>query len=257
VTALPLVAVVIPLFDRRHCVLEAVDSALAQTYPAVEVVVVDDGSSDGGGEVVRRRAEAGARVRLVSQRNRGPSAARNAGIAATDAPFVTFLDSDDLMVPDRVRAQMDFLAANPEVDVVVSQERIELTPGIEPPQIALLSLRNEEPAYHPVSILLERRHLLEVGGFDEDLRIAEDLDLLIRLRDAGRTIRRLPRVVTVRRYFGDNLTYGISGASLLAVVRKRLTALREAAADDSSGQQVAEGPGQQAAASEDLGLGEP
>jgi glycosyltransferase involved in cell wall biosynthesis len=252
----PLVAVVIPLFDRRHCILDAVDSALAQTYPAVEVVVVDDGSSDGGGELVREQAGTDPRVRVVFQENRGPSAARNAGVGVTDAPFVTFLDSDDLMVPDRVHLQMDFLSGNPDVDVVVSQERIELTPGIEPPEIAMLSLRNEEPAFHPISILLERRHLVEVGGFDERLRIAEDLDLLVRLRDAGRSIRRFPRVVTVRRYFGDNLTYGIAGTSLLTVVRKRLAALREAEAADSAGQEVPEGPGQQATAPEDLGLGE-
>lgn len=223
----PLVAVVIPLFNRRSSILEAVDGALDQTYPAVEVVVVDDGSSDGGGELVRTRAETDPRLRVLFQDNRGPSAARNAGIRAAEAPFVTFLDSDDLMVPERIRAQMDYLTGNPGVDAVLCQGRIEVSPGIDPPLIAKFSMRNEEPTFQYTSVLVAKHHLELVGGFDESLRIAEDLDLLVRLRSAGIQVGRLDKVLMVTRFFGDNLSYETGGAHLFAVLRKHLEAGRD------------------------------
>jgi glycosyltransferase involved in cell wall biosynthesis len=218
--------VVIPVFNRSERILEAVDSALAQSYPAIEVIVVDDGSTDGSGQVVEQRAERDERIRVVSQENRGPSAARNAGMAATDSRFITFLDSDDLFLPEGILLMMNHLATNRETDGVIAWERTEVAAGIEPPPVAKALMRREGPSFAAVSVLLPKRLAEEVGGFDESLRHAEDLDLLIRLRHAGITIGHLEETVIVRRYFGDNLTYDTSATHLLAVLRKQVEATR-------------------------------
>lgn len=90
----PLVSVIIPTFNRRAMVAEAVASVQAQTMGAWECLVVDDGSTDGTAEAIE--AVADERVHLLRQENRGVAAARNRGIATSRAPLVAFLDSDDL-----------------------------------------------------------------------------------------------------------------------------------------------------------------
>ena len=106
----PVVSVIVPLYNLRQFVAEAIESALAQTLPPdeVEVIVIDDGSTDGGGEVVERYLP---RVRYFRQENRGLSAARNAGIRVARAPSLTFLDADDRILPEKLAVQLDVFAA--------------------------------------------------------------------------------------------------------------------------------------------------
>src|SRR5690242_5554657 len=96
----PLVSAVIPTYNRTKQTFAAVESVLAQTYPRVEVIVVDDGSKDGSGEVVERyvreKANGGLAVKFFSQPNQGASAARNNGLAHASGEYVAFLDSDDV-----------------------------------------------------------------------------------------------------------------------------------------------------------------
>src|SRR5688572_5767710 len=107
----PLVSVVIPTYNYGHLVAEAVDSALAQTYPAVEVLVVDDGSTD---DTWDRLARYGDRIRCVRQANAGLSAARNTGIRAAHGEYVALLDSDDAFHPRKLDLQMRYLTSRPE-----------------------------------------------------------------------------------------------------------------------------------------------
>jgi hypothetical protein len=86
-----------PLFNKEPYVARAVNSILRQTYEHFEILVIDDGSTDGGAEIVRRLPDR--RIRLISQTNSGPGAARNRGIAEARAEFVAFLDADDCWLP--------------------------------------------------------------------------------------------------------------------------------------------------------------
>src|SRR6476646_7452478 len=91
----PLVSVVIPTHNRAYCLAEAIDSALHQTYPNVEVIVIDDGSTDGTPALMAERYGADARVRYVPQAKSGTNIARNHGLRLTRGDYIALLDSDD------------------------------------------------------------------------------------------------------------------------------------------------------------------
>jgi glycosyltransferase involved in cell wall biosynthesis len=187
----PRVSVIIPVYNLAAYLPEAIESALGQTLPPndVEVVVVDDGSTDGSGEIARRYAP---RVRVVRQENRGLPAARNAGLRATSAPFVNFLDADDRLLPDKLAAQLAVFARRPDAGVVTAGVRYVDARGallfphgwarVDGAVLPQLVLGNFGP---PHALLLRRAPLLAAGGFDETLAAAEDWDLWLRLARAG------------------------------------------------------------------------
>src|SRR5687767_14566662 len=113
----PTVSVVIPTYNYGRYVGDAIDSALAQTRPPDEVVVVDDGSTD---DTPDRLAAYGDRIRVVRQTNQGLSAARNAGIRAAHGDWVAFLDSDDAFHPRKLELQLGALARRPELRLLAT-----------------------------------------------------------------------------------------------------------------------------------------
>ncbi len=184
----PRVSVVIPVYNMREWLGQAIDSALAQTVP-VEVVVVDDGSTDDGGAVA---AAYGARVRCVRQENRGLSAARNTGIAESTGEFLQFLDADDRILPEKVATALAVFDADPdaglvysgcrfvdEADRVLPQHGWSRDEGAVLPRLVLGNLINPHCA-------IVRRDLVErAGGFDESLTSLEDWDLWLRVTRDG------------------------------------------------------------------------
>jgi glycosyltransferase involved in cell wall biosynthesis len=121
VTDHPLVSVLIPTYNRAHCLANAIDSALAQTYPHVEIVVVDDGSQDHTGELIAARYGDDPRVRYVYQQNGGVSAARNHGLRLCRGELVAFLDSDDLWLPWKLELQVACLSRFPDAVLAWSE----------------------------------------------------------------------------------------------------------------------------------------
>src|SRR5262245_58457673 len=121
----PLVSVIIPSYNYGCYVQQAVDSALSQSYPNQEVIVVDDGSTD---DTEVRLAAYGKRIRYIHQKNQGLSEARNTGIREARGEFLAFLDSDDAFHPKKTELQMAYLMAHPEVSLVgtemFSDERV-------------------------------------------------------------------------------------------------------------------------------------
>lgn len=189
--SVPRVAVIIPLFNLGRYVAETIESALAQTLSpeALEILVIDDGSTDDGGEVARRYAP---RVRVVRQENRGLSAARNAGIRLTVAPFLTFLDADDRILPGKLAAQLALFEARPDVDVVYSGYSFIDEAGAPLPTrgwptqegdlLPRLLLGN---LVHPHAVVVRRTQVEDAGGFDETLTSVEDWDLWLRISRRG------------------------------------------------------------------------
>jgi glycosyltransferase involved in cell wall biosynthesis len=190
----PRVSVVVPTYGRLAFLPRALDSILAQTFDDLEVVVVDDGSPDGTAAFVAGHTDP--RVRLVRhERNRGLAAARNTGVRAARAPFVAFLDDDDLWLPEKLERQVPLL----EAGAAVVHTLVWVADGdgnvLERPSERGFRLFREVAAagypYHWLlrrssfqinSFAVARTALDDAGGFDERLGALADLDLVHRLR---------------------------------------------------------------------------
>ena len=189
----PLVSAITPAYNAERFLAAALDSALAQTLPEVEIVVVDDGSSDGTGAIADGYAAAHPqRVRVVHQVNRGLCPARNAAMAVARGKYFALLDADDVWLPQHLAASVALLERAPQLGLVHANiERIDGDgkPLHVPPRywregddaFARLLLR-EEHVSCPTAVF--RRELVdELGGFDERFNRlgCEDRDLWLRI----------------------------------------------------------------------------
>lgn len=200
----PLISAVVPAWQAAAHLADCITSILDQrgTF-RLELIVVDDGSTDATAEIATSlipvAAAKGVPMRLLRQANAGPSAARNAGIAAATGDWVAFLDSDDRMPPDRLASQLALLDGAPDLALIFGDCLIFAGDGIVLPSFfaeAGLDLAFfGDPVrvlgpweklfrlnYIPTGAVLVRRDCLRaVGGFDPTLRLVEDLDLWLRL----------------------------------------------------------------------------
>lgn len=205
----PLVSVVIPCWNQAHFLAEAIESALEQTYAPVEIVVVDDGSDDNSGQVARRYPG----VEYRRQPNRGPAAARNAGLRASRGEFVVFLDADDRLLAPAVEIGMAVLARDPAAALAIGACR-DIDPGggaLGAPDQPLihrdhyLALLKSCFILSGSSVVFAKSRLEAVGGFDERLRTGDDYDLYLRLA-RRHPLRCHGRVVTEYRRHASSLT---------------------------------------------------
>ncbi|HEY1360222.1 MAG TPA: glycosyltransferase [Thermoleophilaceae bacterium] len=195
---MPGISVVMPVYDGERFIAEAIESVLAQSRPAAEMIVIDDGSTDGSAAVVERFPQ----VKLIRTENRGPAAARNTGVAEATGELITFLDADDLMKPDRLERQAAALEEDPSASFALGRGEVILEAGVEPPTW----VPEERQWYAHMTLFTTRRAFELIGPFDEDLRVGEDTDWLFRAFEAGLRPALVPEPVIVRRYHGGNIS---------------------------------------------------
>lgn len=210
----PLVSVIVPAYQQRRWVVEALDSVFAQTYPHIEVIVVDDGSDDGTADLVRERY--GEAVHVLRQTNQGPAAARNAGLALARGELVQFLDADDRLAPTKIASQVDALARFPGYDVAYCDcTFFPDTPprarrGMPAPPADdssdLLAFLDGNFITAPHAALLRRAVLQAAGGFDPSLWGVEDYDLWLRLAARGCRFLHTPGRLALYRSRPDSLS---------------------------------------------------
>ena len=206
-----LVSIVIPCFNCEKYVAEAIGSALAQTYPRKEVIVIDDGSTDGSLEVIRSLGPA---VRWETGPNRGGSAARNQGLRLSRGEFIQFLDADDVLLEDTVERRM--AAFTDDADLVFGDiEHMDATgrklgrairhtgwPGPDPVSYMLM------PNIQTSCPLHRRGAIWNVGGFDETLPRGQETDLHVRLYLSGARFKYVPGTVCKVRMHGAETRLG-------------------------------------------------
>ena len=229
--AAPGVAVVITTFNHAHYLGEAIGSALCQTHPAVDIIVVDDGSTDDPASVVAHHPA----VRLIRQENQGLAAARNTGLHAAAADYILFLDADDRLLPGAIEAGLACFAGAPGCRFVYGAHRRVDEAGApmggvrySPADGYAGLLRGNAVAMH-ATVLYRREALLEAGGFDPGLRRCEDYDLYLRLAHRGR-IASHPGLVAEYRWHGGNMSHDL-GAMLRTVLAVHARQRGAAAAD--------------------------
>lgn len=205
------VTVLIAAYNAEKTLRRALDSVLAQTEPAAQILVVDDGSSDGMGRMVQ--AEYGDRVHLLTQANAGVSAARNFGLRHATGELIAFLDADDWWDAGKLARQKLVFRERPETLMTytglwIVQEGSGERRQQAPTDTAHLwpQLRWTNPFIPPSSVMLRRSALEQAGGFNEDIPAAEDWELWVKLARRGPFLT-TPESLT----FYQESSHGLSG----------------------------------------------
>jgi glycosyltransferase involved in cell wall biosynthesis len=237
----PQVSIVIPAYNRRSMLREAVGSVLAQRGVAMELIIVDDGSTDGTwedlccGELAQLLAGAPCKCRVAIERSphRGPAAARNRGAAIGAGEYLAFLDSDDLWAPQKVQRQLAYMRTHCEFPLCQTQEcwlreGRRVNPGIRhikrAGDIFEPSLRT--CLISPSAVMIRSELFHETGGFDEALSACEDYDLWLRILSRHQAGLLDEVLVTRRAGHPDQLS-----AVITALDRYRIRSLLKLLAD--------------------------
>lgn len=188
---LPKVSILIPCYNAERWIAQAIESALNQSYPHKEVIVVDDGSSDRSLEIIQSY---GSQIRWETQTNQGGNATRNRLLELSRAEWLQYLDADDYLLPEKIAHQVKFLDSYPDADVIYSPSmfefwddqtsRQELLPIPEPRDPWMLLARWYLP--QTGSPLWRRQAVADVGGWKVDQPCCQEHELYLRLLIAAR-----------------------------------------------------------------------
>lgn len=206
---LPLVSIIVPVFNYEQFIGETLENVLRQSYQNWECIVVDDGSTDGTRELVKEYVEKDQRFRYLFQRNSGPALAKNMGLSRASGKFVQFWDSDDLLETRKIETQVKYLETNAGVDIVYGSARYFRSDNPDERRYSMLvedkqwmpgiSGAGKEilMSLIPMNIMvieapLIRRTVIDsVGDFDRHLKRVEDWDYLIRCAATGKRFQYL------------------------------------------------------------------
>lgn len=211
----PTLSILVPAYNAERWLAEAIDSALAQTYRAVEVVVVDDGSTDATADIA---AGYGERIVLVRQENRGLAGARNTALRHARGALIGLLDADDAWEPTRAERTVAWFEAHPDGAIVTTDAwivaettlterryyRDHLGRDFPAPAAQLAAIARHNFVF--VAAVARREVFDRVGAFEESLRRAEDYDLWCRALLAGERIGLIDEPLARYRVRSDSLS---------------------------------------------------
>ncbi len=221
----PIISVIIPAYNAARHIVSAVDSALAQTYPAVEIIVVDDGSADNTPDLLRPYRQA-RKITYMRQENKGLAAARNTGIRASSGHYVALLDADDIFLPEKLARQAAYLDAHPECGISycglwhfndAAPEKMLMLDYAYYSGAGVFPALLKKNFINPLSVVMRRSVFNTAGYFDESLRRSEDWDFWVRAAHAGIRFDYLPERLAKYRMGAGSLSYNAAGE----VERKR------------------------------------
>jgi glycosyltransferase involved in cell wall biosynthesis len=223
------VSIIIPTYNLEAFVMEAVESALRQTFGDREVVVVDDGSTDSTPEVLARYGDG---IRVVRQPNAGLAAARNRGAQEARGRWLAFLDADDAWEPQRLDRMFGYLRDHPDVKVVATGALVITARGVPTRRRVLRKspgdrittvdlLTRDKGLINGGGVLIERDRFFQMGGFDPAFPCVEDCDLWLRLSRRA-PIAFLNEPLLLYRWHDRNMSYDIlqNARSWLVVLEK-------------------------------------
>jgi glycosyltransferase involved in cell wall biosynthesis len=194
--------VIIPVRNTERYLSHAIESALGQTLPPGEVLVVDDGSTDGSLDIAR---SFGDRVTVFEGAPGGIGATRNAGVERACGDFLAFLDADDYWVAEKLFWQIRLFVGDPSLDLVFGQVRQFYSPDVPVPDEERVRMEQSVfEGHHPGTMLVKREALHRVGPFNPQVRVGEFLDWYARAVEAGVRMAAVPGVVMFRRIHDQN-----------------------------------------------------
>jgi glycosyltransferase involved in cell wall biosynthesis len=202
----PFVSILIPCYNGGRWIAQSIQSALDQTYPHKEVVVVDDGSKDESLTIIRSFGE---RIRYETGPNRGGNVARNRLVQLSTGNWLSFLDADDYWLPTKIEKQIVFLGANPNLDVVYGPT-IWIGEDAEQKQIDVVEDEDLFANYFrwtlfsTITLLLKKAAVIDVGGWNENQRVCQEHELTLRLIRAGKKFALQREALAVARLVSND-----------------------------------------------------
>jgi glycosyltransferase involved in cell wall biosynthesis len=190
----PLVSIIIITYNDRKYVGQSIESALSQTYPNCEIIVVDDGSTDGTERYIKERY--GNKVKFVRKQNGGMGSARYVGLEIASGEYIQHLDSDDFLLPNKIKEQCEYIEANPDIAFVYGRTLCFYDDNKdqtwEHPTNAVAKsgnlfddiIRNGN-FINVIQPLFRRAWIDKVGGWDKYAKASDDYDIMVRLAYAG------------------------------------------------------------------------
>ncbi len=224
------VSVVIPLWNNERYIGEAIASALAQTHPAQEIVVVDDGSTDDSAAIA---AAFGPPVRILSTAHAGQGAARNRGARAVTGEVLAFLDADDLWLPTKLERQLAAMVEPPGASIAFAAVEQFFSPELGRTGDPAPMHEAEQRGLLPSTLVCRVDAFWRHGGFPEGISMFELLPWYGRALDAGERIVHLDTEPLVRRRIHDHntgITQRHARSSVTSTVKAMLDSRRRAAA---------------------------
>jgi len=201
---MPLISVIIPVYNCESYLAEAIASVLAQTYHPLEIIMIDDGSTDRSARVAERFSSS---VQYFYQPNSGPGAARNRGVDLAKGDYCAFLDADDIWTEDKLSLQIDVIRDNPSLDCVFGHVQQFISPELdEREKIRIYCPEEKMAGYIAGAMLIKRESFVNAGGFETNWQIGEFIEWFIRAGEHGIKSFMLPEVVLKRRLHNKNMT---------------------------------------------------
>jgi len=225
----PTISCIVPVFNGERYLSETLDSIFAQTYPWLEVIVVNDGSTDGSARLLKSYKD---RVIYLEQADKGPAAARNLGVTRSRGEFVAFLDQDDLWDPEKLTRQMARFEARAELDLCIAHVQLFWVPEL---RVEAIRLRDQwrahvVPGYTTGTLLTRRTFFDAVGPFDTSLWFGDATEWFLRAIEKKAVIELLPDVLLYHRMHRANLTrrrLSNSREEFLGIVKRSLDQRRQ------------------------------
>ncbi|HEY6918467.1 MAG TPA: glycosyltransferase [Tabrizicola sp.] len=191
---MPLISVLMPVYNCDAYVQAAIDSILTQSFRDFEFIIIDDGSKDGTAAIVKAAAARDPRIKVISRENRGIVPSLNEALEVATGELVARMDGDDISLPDRFRKQVDYLAAHPDCGLVGTQIMFMDPDGrpiapmpnpLDHEGIVQTMLDGSESVSHP-TVLFRTAVARSIGGYSNQYKHAEDIDFFLRMAEATR-----------------------------------------------------------------------
>ncbi len=217
----PLVSILMPVFNRASYIGEALRSAQGQTYPSIEILVHDDGSTDGTAEIVEELAALDPRIRFTrTASNQGVASGRNRLIEHARGDFICWLDSDDIMLGEKIRVQLAFLDANPSVAAVATSTRPINAVGQSLPGDKTQAAEGGKqhifiPGFATVTVMYRRGVLMKASPL-RPFRNGSDVDLVLRVAELGR-IGVISEELYVQRFHDGQMSRSAGSGYIIAI----------------------------------------
>ena len=208
-------SVIIPVFNGERFLEEAICSVIEQSYKPVELIIVDDGSNDGTVDIIKKYEKY---LRSHSQVNQGQVYAMNTGLTLAEGQYVSFLDSDDLLLKDKLLHHISFMEMKKEVDILISKMEIFYDKTFQN------NIHVEEEGYNLSCATIRRSAFDSVGKFDIQYKHAKEMEWLIRARSCGKIIKMDDEIVLRRRLHDKNMSYDVTmrKREMMQVLRRKL-----------------------------------